>query len=83
MVIQYLKEVQLYENEMDKLKIDLAFSQDFNFINAYCLFDKNPEETLSKVQFEQSLMKFKIYPTKDEINLLFRNYCFEYTSCMR
>jgi len=83
MIITYLKEVQIYENEMEKFKIDLAFSQDFNFISAYLFFERHQDENLSKVQFEQALKKFKLYPTKEEINLIFKNYSFEYSSAMR
>jgi len=83
MIIQYLKEVQVFEDEMDKLKIDLAFSKDFNFLNAYLFFGRHPDENLSRVQFEQGLNKFKLYPTKEEINLIYKNYSFEYTTAMR
>ena len=83
MIIQYLKEVKMYEDELDKLKIDLALSQDFNFLNAYLLFEKQPDENLSRVQFEKTLNRLQIYPTKEEINLVFKNYSFEYTNAMR
>jgi hypothetical protein len=62
------------ELDSEKNKQNLSLKSDFNMSDAFRLFDKYNNGFLYKVDLEEGLNKLAVYPTRTELNLLFRRY---------
>jgi len=47
---------------------------DFNLLDAFRVFDNKGRGYVTKLEFELALNEVGIYPTKDEMYLLFKRY---------
>eukprot|EP00825_Cyclidium_porcatum_P037438 TRINITY_DN4131_c0_g2_i1.p1 TRINITY_DN4131_c0_g2~~TRINITY_DN4131_c0_g2_i1.p1 ORF type:complete len:464 (+),score=64.82 TRINITY_DN4131_c0_g2_i1:336-1727(+) len=71
-LVQALKSQISISREIDDLKKELAIRKDFNLFDAFKVFDKNSRGYLTKFETEQVLNSMQIYPTDEQMYLLFK-----------
>ena len=70
----FIKELIYQENEIERVKSDLALKVDFNLNDAFRIFESNNKGYLSEVDFKYGLNFLDVYPVMDEIQLLIRRF---------
>ena len=78
--LEYIKLITLNENKAEHIKENLALREDLSLKEIFFLFDKEQLNYISIDNF-QLICKtiFKLYPTSDQIKLLFKRYKKELT----
>jgi len=71
-LIQTLKQFIILDKDLEVAKQDLALKSDFNLLDFFRTFDVVSRGTVSAKEFEAGLIKYGIYPNKDELTLLFK-----------
>ena len=72
---EYINSIIYYENRVEHIKESLALREDLSLKEIFYLFDKDKVKHISLDNF-QFICKtvFKIFPTKDQITLVFKRY---------
>lgn len=69
---------------LEATKNDLALRFDFNLYDAFRYFDfKGDGAYISSRQVEEGLADLRVYPTKDQVNLLFKRFDTDYDGLLR
>ena len=72
---EYIRLIIYYENKLEHLKESLSLRDDLTIIEIFYLFDKDKSKYITICNFELICKKvFKVFPTKDQITLLFKRY---------
>ena len=72
---EYIRLIIYYENKLEHLKESLSLRDDLSIIEIFYLFDKDKSKYITICNFELICKKvFKVFPTKDQITLLFKRY---------
>ena len=72
---EYIRLIIYYENKIEHLKESLSLRDDLSIIEIFYLFDKDKSKYITICNFELICKKvFKVFPTKDQITLLFKRY---------
>jgi len=69
-----LYEILQTEQNLELLKQQLSLKTDFNMHDCWAIFDLGANGTLSRLQFEEVYLLFKIYPKREEFSLTFKHY---------
>ena len=70
----YLTELMSVENDIEKGKIELLKCNDFNFEDAFAIFDIDHKCCLTFEDLKYGLEKLDLYPADNEIKLLFNRF---------
>jgi len=73
-LLRVLREMVYLEREVEVAKEDLALKSDFNLFDAFRLFDKEGNGTISAGEIELGLNNLGLYPSKDQLYLLVRKF---------
>ena len=72
---EYIHVIIYYENKLEHLKESLSLREDLSINEIFYLFDKDKSKYITINNFELITKKvFQIFPTKDQITLLFKRY---------
>ena len=73
--IKYIQFLLIKEKHTLDLKDNLSLREDISLKNLFCIFDYNKKNKISKKEFKVVCKKiFGLYPTSDQINLVFKRY---------
>ena len=73
--LEYIKLITLNENKIEHLKENLALREDLSLKEIFVLFDKEQLNYISVDNFQLICKKiFNLFPTLDQIKLLFKRY---------
>jgi Ca2+-binding EF-hand superfamily protein len=72
--VDYARELIRIENDLDRTKTDLALRSDFNIEDAFRLFELDARGYLTDIDFKYGLNRLDIFPTIEEIKLVFTRY---------
>ena len=70
----YLSELMSVENDIEKGKIELFKCNDFNFEDAFAIFDIDHKCCITFEDLKYGLEKLDLYPADNEIKLLFNRF---------
>ena len=70
----YLTELMSVENDIEKGKIELFKCNDFNFEDAFAIFDIDHKCCITFEDLKYGLEKLDLYPADNEIKLLFNRF---------
>lgn len=70
----FLKDVVMWENEVERLKCDLALRSDFNLPDAYRVFEVDKRGYFNDLDFKYGANFLDVFPTTDEVALTFKRY---------
>jgi len=70
----YLKEIIKIENEIERSKCDLVLRSDFNFEDAFRVFELDGRGYLTDLDLKFGFNSFDLYPANEEIKLLIRRF---------
>ena len=73
-LVRALKQQINMEREIEDTKKQLALKVDFNLLDAFRVFDLKGRGYVTKLEMELAFNDNAIYPTKDEMYLLFKRY---------
>ncbi len=73
-----LLELISLEKELEQSKINIAQRPDFNIIDAFSIFDPSKRGTLSISEVKDGLAAIGVYPTSEELELVFKRYDVDY-----
>ena len=71
---EFIRNLIYYENELDRSKVDLAIRNDFNVEDSFRLFEIEGRGYITELDFKYGLNKINIFPTSEEIRLVFKRY---------
>ena len=72
---EYINSIIYYENRFEHIKESLALREDLSMKEIFYLFDKHKLKHITIDNFQLICKKvFKIFPTKDQIKLVFKRY---------
>lgn len=71
-LIQTLKQFIALDKDLETTKQDLTLKSDFNLLDFFRTFDITNHGAVSCREFEAGLIKYGIYPNKEELHLLFK-----------
>ena len=72
---EYIQLIIYYENKLEHLKESLSLREDLSIKEIFYLFDKDKTKNITINNFQIICKKvFKIFPTKDQIKLVFKRY---------
>ena len=72
---EYIQLIIYYENKLEHLKESLSLREDLSIKEIFYLFDKDKTKNITINNFQLICKKvFKIFPTKDQIKLVFKRY---------
>ena len=72
---EYIKLIIYYENKLEHLKESLSLREDLSVKEIFYLFDKDKTKNITINNFQLICKKvFKIFPTRDQIKLVFKRY---------
>jgi hypothetical protein len=71
---KYLENFIKKENEMEIIRLNMAVCNDIILSELFFLFDFTQQNQISKKNFQDTLNKFQVYPTNEEIDLIFKSY---------
>ena len=72
---EYINSIIYYENRFEHIKESLALREDLSMKEIFYLFDKHKVKHITIDNFQLICKKvFKIFPTKDQIKLVFKRY---------
>lgn len=73
--VRALKEMINNIKLLESTKNDLALRSDFNLFDAYRYFDVHGRSSyISQKEFQEGLAALNVFPTRDEISLLFKRF---------
>jgi hypothetical protein len=77
MFCNYLKDLIIRYKKIDEIRGRLAKRYDFNLTDIYNIFINNKKinRGLRKEEFKNALNELSIYPTENELTLLFKRFC--------
>ena len=83
--LAFLKEIILLENEIERVKCELALKPDFNFPDAYRVFesDRRGKDYLDEIDVKYGLNFLDVFPVIDEIHLVFKRFSSYANSSLR
>jgi len=70
----FLKDIMMWENEVERLKCDLALRSDFNLPDAFRVFEVDKRGYVNDIDLKYGANFLDVFPTADEITLTFRRY---------
>jgi hypothetical protein len=70
----FLTDIIMWENEVERLKCDLALRSDFNLPDAYRLFEVDKRGYVNDLDFKYGTNFLDVFPTSEEIMLAFKRY---------
>ena len=70
----FLQELNILENEIERVKCDLALRSDFNLPDAFRIFEVDKRGYLSDLDLKYGSNFLDVYPTMDEVALVFRRF---------
>lgn len=73
-LVDYFKEMIDLENEIEAAKQDLIHKGDFNFDDAFFIFELSGRGYISQTDIKYGLNSLGIYPSEEEIYLLVKRY---------
>lgn len=62
------------ERDIEEARKKLALRSDFNLLDGFRLFDRKGRGYITSSELEKALANLGIFPTRDELYLLFRRY---------
>jgi len=71
--VRGVKRTAEIEMDLERSRQELAIRSDFNLFDAFRLFDKYNSGYLYKIDFKEGLSKLGIFPSTQELNLLFKS----------
>lgn len=71
-LIQTLKQFIVLDKDLETSKQDLTLKSDFNLLDFFRTFDITNHGAVSCRELEAGLIKYGIYPNKEELHLLFK-----------
>ena len=76
LIFNFFKKITKYEMEIDKVKIDLSLTNDFNIQDCYKIFINNKynNEFITITDMKIGLNFLEINPTNEELYLLYKKY---------
>jgi Ca2+-binding EF-hand superfamily protein len=72
--VDYIRDLIRFENELDRSKTDLALRSDYNIEDAFRMFELDGRGYLTDIDLKYGLNSLDIFPTLEEIKLVFRRY---------
>ena len=69
-----LKEQIQLDKELEGLRNDLSLKSDFNLLDCFKVFDLYGRGYITSGEFEDGLKEFGVYPSRDELYLIFRKF---------
>lgn len=69
-----LNDLLMMENDLEQQKINLSIKPDFNLIDLFRMFDVEAKGYITFEEFRYGLTLFKLYPSTDDIFLLFTRF---------
>jgi len=69
-----LKDQISLDNDIESLRNELALKSDFNLLDAFKIFDLYERGYITAGQLEDGLREFSVYPSRDELNLIFKKF---------
>jgi len=70
----FLKDIIMWENEIERLKCDLALRSDFNLPDAFRVFEVDKRGYFNDLDFKYGANFLDVFPTADEIFLTFKRF---------
>ncbi len=70
----FLKDVMMWENEVERLKCDLALRADFNLQDGFRVFEVDKKGYFNDIDFKYGANFLDVFPTSEEISLSFKRY---------
>lgn len=70
----FLKDIIMWENEVERLKCDLALRSDFNLPDAFRVFEVDKRGYVNDLDFKYGANFLDVFPTSEEITLTFKRY---------
>jgi hypothetical protein len=70
----FLQDIIMWENEVERLKCDLALRSDFNLPDAYRLFEVDKRGYFSDQDFKYGANFVDVFPTSEDVLYTFRRY---------
>lgn len=73
-MVKTLKDQIEIDKSNEEARKDLALRADYNLLDGFRFFDLKSRGFITSSELERGLEKLGIFPTKDEIYLVFRRY---------
>jgi len=73
-LVRALKEQVNLDKDLEGVKQDLSLRADFNLLDAFRIFDINGKGYATSFDLEDALKVYDIFPSRDELYLVFRKY---------
>jgi Ca2+-binding EF-hand superfamily protein len=73
-IVEFSKDLIFLENELDRVKSDLALRSDFTVEDCYKIFEINGRGYITDLDLKYGLNSLGIFPSNEEIQLLFKRY---------
>jgi len=70
----FLRDIMQWENEIERLKCDLALRSDFNLPDAFRVFEVDKRGYFNDLDFKYGANFLDVFPTSDEITLTFKRF---------
>ncbi len=70
----FLKDIIMWENEVERLKCDLALRSDFNLPDAFRVFEVDKRGYFDDLDFKYGANFLDVFPNSEEIALIFKRY---------
>ena len=70
----FLKDVIMWENEIERIKCDLALRSDFNLPDAFRVFEVDKWGYVNDLDFKYGANFLDVFPTSEEITLTFKRF---------
>lgn len=67
-------EIILLEQEYERAKQSLSLKADFNIPDCFKIFDLSDTGFVTKCQFIGALTLLRLYPTDEEVDLVYKRY---------
>jgi len=71
-LVRTIKQQVNIDRDIEEIKKQLALKVDFNLLDAFRIFDNKGRGYINKLELELSLNDLGLFPSKDEIYLLFK-----------
>jgi Ca2+-binding EF-hand superfamily protein len=72
--LNFLRDVMVIENDIERSKSDLALRSDFNIEDAFRIFELDGRGYLSDLDLKFGLNSLDLFPTSEEISLLIKRF---------
>jgi hypothetical protein len=72
--LAFIKDIIMWENEVERLKCDLALRSDFNLQDAFRVFEVDKRGYFNDLDFKYGANFLDVFPTSDDTKLVFRRF---------